>query len=51
MPRKLAKHVKYGTFQPLVYKVSMVVKIEMFNGRGVNSEHFMGLTLCEVNSL
>ena len=21
----------------------MVVKIEMFNGRGVNSEHFMGL--------
>lgn len=51
MPRKLAKHVKYGTFQPLVYKVSMVVKIEMFNGRGVNSEHFMGLTLCEANSL
>ena len=23
----------------------------MFNGRGVNSEHFMGLTLCEANFL
>ena len=26
-------------------------KIEMFNGCGVSSEHFMGLTLCEANSL